>query len=133
VAKQSRAGFLSTLCSFTALLVNTRISQTRSTARLESELLMSHVVNSHATPDLLESQFKRSVPTKNLLFVLALFQLGLTTCYSLVERRLRGEPTAYIVGKKEFWKFEFVVSPATLIPRPDTETVPLLSHFPPLV
>lgn len=39
----------------------------------------------------------------------------------LVRRRGRGEPLAYILGKKEFYKYEFVVSPAVLIPRPETE------------
>lgn len=42
---------------------------------------------------------------------------------SCVERRVRGEPTAYILGQRQFWGFDFAVSPATLIPRPDTETV----------
>jgi len=39
----------------------------------------------------------------------------------LLQRRLVGEPIAYIVGFKEFWSLPFKVSPATLIPRPDTE------------
>lgn len=41
----------------------------------------------------------------------------------LVERRLAGECTAYILGRKEFWGLEFTVSPAVLVPRPDTETL----------
>lgn len=36
-------------------------------------------------------------------------------------RRLAGEPMAYITGTKEFWSMEFMVSPATLVPRPETE------------
>jgi len=43
------------------------------------------------------------------------------------ERRRRREPTAYILGVREFWSLEFVVSPATLIPRPDSETVVALA------
>lgn len=39
----------------------------------------------------------------------------------LVERRLAGEPIAYIVGEREFWSLPLKVSSATLIPRPDTE------------
>ncbi len=39
----------------------------------------------------------------------------------LVRRRLRHEPVAYITGQKEFWSLNFAVSPAVLIPRPDTE------------
>lgn len=40
---------------------------------------------------------------------------------ALADRRLRGEPMAYILGRREFYEHEFVVDPATLIPRPETE------------
>jgi release factor glutamine methyltransferase len=39
----------------------------------------------------------------------------------LFERRLRGEPVAYLLGEREFYGLSFKVSPATLIPRPETE------------
>lgn len=39
------------------------------------------------------------------------------------KRRLQGEPVAYIVGRKEFWGLALHVSPATLVPRPETEAV----------
>jgi release factor glutamine methyltransferase len=42
---------------------------------------------------------------------------------ALVERRMLREPVAHIVGRREFWSMEFRVSPATLIPRPDSETL----------
>ncbi len=38
-------------------------------------------------------------------------------------RRLQGEPIAYILGYREFFGMELMVTPATLIPRPDTETL----------
>ena len=38
-----------------------------------------------------------------------------------VARRRRGEPIAYITGRRAFWDFELSVSPAVLIPRPETE------------
>ncbi len=40
---------------------------------------------------------------------------------ALVARRARGEPLAYILGDKEFFGLSFQVTPATLIPRPETE------------
>ena len=43
--------------------------------------------------------------------------------FSFIERRLKGEPVAYITGKREFWSLEFFVAPCTLIPRADTETL----------
>lgn len=39
----------------------------------------------------------------------------------LLARRERGEPVAYLIGEREFWSLPLSVSPATLIPRPDTE------------
>ncbi len=39
----------------------------------------------------------------------------------LLARRQSGEPVAYLTGTREFWSMEFMVSPATLIPRPETE------------
>lgn len=39
----------------------------------------------------------------------------------LVSRRAAGEPVAYLTGRREFWSLELLVSPATLIPRPETE------------
>jgi len=41
----------------------------------------------------------------------------------LLNRRAGHEPLALIVGRREFWSLSFAVSPATLIPRPDTETL----------
>lgn len=40
---------------------------------------------------------------------------------TLLSRREQGEPIAYLVGEREFWSLSLSVSPATLIPRPDTE------------
>lgn len=40
---------------------------------------------------------------------------------ALVRRRARREPTAYITGEREFWSLPLTVTPAVLIPRPDTE------------
>ena len=40
---------------------------------------------------------------------------------ALFTRRLAGEPIAHILGSRDFWSLTLAVSPASLIPRPDTE------------
>jgi release factor glutamine methyltransferase len=45
------------------------------------------------------------------------------TMRSLTARRVRREPMAYILGEREFWGLSFKVSPAVLVPRPDSETL----------
>ncbi|MDB4231850.1 peptide chain release factor N(5)-glutamine methyltransferase [Candidatus Pelagibacter sp.] len=42
---------------------------------------------------------------------------------SLIERRKKSEPIAYLINKKEFWKDEFFVNKDVLIPRPDSELI----------
>lgn len=78
------------------------------TARLDTEILLGHVLGvarSHllAWPE-------RQVPADTLARFEQLFQ-----------RRLRGEPIAYLVGTKEFWSLALRVNASVLIPRPDTE------------
>lgn len=41
----------------------------------------------------------------------------------LVRRRMRDEPVAYLTGRREFMALDFLVTPATLIPRPETEVL----------
>jgi release factor glutamine methyltransferase len=53
---------------------------------------------------------------------------------ALICRRASGEPLQYLTGHQEFWKADFLVSPAVLIPRPETEHVvevvlDLVHHF----
>jgi release factor glutamine methyltransferase len=43
--------------------------------------------------------------------------------FQLIDRRIAGECTAYILGRKEFRGLDFLVNPAVLVPRPDTETL----------
>jgi release factor glutamine methyltransferase len=80
------------------------------TPRLEAEILLSHCLKKprdflyhHDHNHLTEHQK-------------AIFQ-------KYVQRRLKGEPIAYITGFKEFWSHPFKVTPNTLIPRPETETL----------
>ena len=42
---------------------------------------------------------------------------------ALIERRAAGEPAAYLLGHREFWSLDLKVTPAVLIPRPDTEVL----------
>jgi release factor glutamine methyltransferase len=46
-----------------------------------------------------------------------------TTFEALARRRRDGEPVAYLTGSREFWGLPLAVSPAVLIPRPETETL----------
>lgn len=66
------------------------------------------------------------VTGKNRTFLLAFGETALTDVQlqrldALLLRRRAGEPIAYLVGTREFWSLPLAVSPATLIPRPDTE------------
>ena len=66
------------------------------------------------------------VTGKGRTFILAFGETVLTEAQcqrldTLLERRQRGEPVAHLTGVREFWSLPLFVSPATLIPRPDTE------------
>ena len=80
----------------------------RGDARLDSETLLMHVLGRdraylYAHPEL----------------ELSCRELG--AYYDLLERRANGEPLQYITGRQEFWGLDLLVSPAVLIPRPETE------------
>jgi len=49
----------------------------------------------------------------------------------LIARRMKNEPIAYILGKKEFWSEDFIINNSTLVPRPETELLiyKLVSYF----
>ncbi|HWX76223.1 MAG TPA: peptide chain release factor N(5)-glutamine methyltransferase [Candidatus Acidoferrales bacterium] len=83
-------------------------------ARLDAEVLLGYVLNAERTD----------------------IYLGMeSTCNDndekgfreLLMRRAKGEPIAYITGRKEFWSLDFVVTPDVLIPRPETELLVELS------
>ena len=66
------------------------------------------------------------VTGKKRTFILAFGETRLsdaeqTQLDHLLARRINGEPVAYLTGTREFWSLPLAVSPATLIPRPDTE------------
>ncbi len=76
--------------------------------RLDAELLLAHVLGSDRVR--LRAHGDAPLPPD----AAAAFE-------ALVARRLRGEPVAYLLGRRGFWRFELEVTPDTLIPRPETE------------
>ncbi|MFH0847021.1 MAG: peptide chain release factor N(5)-glutamine methyltransferase [Chloroflexota bacterium] len=79
-------------------------------ATLEAEVLLRHALGIDRVMLFLE--LNRQITAKE------------TAEFSeLIERRFQGEPVAYITGHKEFYGLDFQVSPAVLIPRPETETL----------
>lgn len=77
-------------------------------ARLEAQLLLAHLLDKPRAylathPEVsLDANHARAFDT-------------------LISRRAQGEPVAYILGYREFYGLKFMVSPAVLIPRPETE------------
>lgn len=81
-----------------------------SSPRLEAEVLLASVLGCRRLD--LYTHFDRPLMDNEL-----------SAYREAISRRRSGEPTAYIVGKKEFWSLEFDVDPRVLIPRPETETL----------
>jgi release factor glutamine methyltransferase len=84
------------------------------TAQLDAEVLLAHALGKtrshlHAWPEKLLSAEQQSQ-----------FQ-------QLLQARTRGEPVAYLTGQREFWSLPLGLTPATLIPRPETETLVALA------
>lgn len=78
------------------------------TPALDTEMLLSHCLQQSRT--YLFTWPERSVPEDTEQQFLR-----------LLARRQEGEPIAYLTGKRGFWSIDLAVSPATLIPRPETE------------
>lgn len=96
--------------SFIKQLLDAAIGQlaNSATARLDAKILLAHVLK------------------KSRAFLHAHPEYELSTAEQqdfkqLLQRRLNGEPVAYITGKQEFWSLPFIVNEHTLIPRPETE------------
>ena len=77
---------------------------------LDSEILLSKSINKEKKYIILNP--KKTLSNKQL-----------NTFNNLIDRRKKGEPIAYLINKKEFWKYEFYVNKNVLIPRPDSELI----------
>ena len=87
-----------------------RLCATSDTARLDAELLMAHVLGVSRSQLLLLRMRDEAAP----------HAAGFDR---LVERRAAHEPVAHLLGVQEFFGLEFAVTPDTLIPRGDSETI----------
>ncbi|HBL35400.1 MAG TPA: peptide chain release factor N(5)-glutamine methyltransferase, partial [Firmicutes bacterium] len=77
-------------------------------ARLEAELLMAHLL----ATDRLRLYTDGDRPLNSV---------EISGYKDLIRQRLSGQPLAYITGNKSFLSWEFRVTPAVLVPRPETE------------
>lgn len=100
--------------SIAAIMRNAPVDQ------LEARILLGHVTQLSRVQ--LITQSGRVLSTEEAQQLARLF-----------ERRLAGEPIAYLIGEREFYGLSFQVNPAVLIPRPDTELLVelALQHLPP--
>ena len=92
-----------------------QLSETSDTARLDAELLMAEAL--HIDRDrLILSPPDRDIPKR---------------FWSMVKRRSKGEPVAYITGRRAFWNIDLHVGPGVLVPRPDSEVLiaSAIEHF----
>ena len=90
------------------------------TPRLDAEVLLRHVTGS--TPTGLIAGADRPLAADDM-----------RRLDELIAHRKRGEPIAYLTGEREFWSLRLKVTPATLIPRPETELLveKALARIPP--
>lgn len=86
----------------------TGLSGISDSARLDTELLLAHVLKQSRT--WLHTWPEKTLTTEQ--------QQEFTR---LLSRRMNGEPIAHIIGEQEFWSMKLKVTPDTLIPRADTE------------
>ena len=77
-------------------------------AKLDSEILMSSIIGKERTFILLNQN--KNVDKNHF-----------DKFKRLIDQRSKGEPIAYLIGKKDFWNYEFKINKDVLIPRPDSE------------
>ena len=89
---------------------NIFISNNINTAQLDARLLLQHATNTTREDFILKAEQTIKQNHYDLL-------------QSYIKRRISGEPISRIIGSREFYGLEFKISPNTLDPRPDTETL----------
>ena len=85
-----------------------RLAGITPSAAIDAELLLAHVLGCSRTA-------LAARPEQ------ALTRAQLQALAGLAERRLGGEPVAYLIGHREFWSLDLEVTPGVLVPRPETE------------
>ena len=85
-----------------------RLEAESDSARLDAELLLARAID-------MPRSYLFAHPDEPL------DELAVGRFREALDRRLAGEPMAYITGRREFWSLELMVTPATLVPRPETE------------
>ena len=85
-----------------------KLSKTSPSPKLDAEVLLSHCLGFSKTELLLKRDYE--VPADKEAWL-----------RDATNRRATGLPVAYITGHKEFYSYDFIVSPDVLIPKPDTE------------
>ncbi len=91
-----------------ALLSASENPAVRATPSLDISIIIEDILSFSKTRQLLNKDYE--IPAEKLLKL-----------QEAVEKRLTGLPVAYITGHKEFYGYDFYVSPTVLIPKPDTE------------
>ncbi len=100
------------------MIINTAINQAFlklkkskvKSALLDSEILMSKAIEKNREYIALNSN--KELDKKHYEYY-----------KELISNRIKGKPIAYIIGKKQFWNYEFDLNEKVLIPRPDTELI----------
>lgn len=98
----------------------TALASASPTARLDAEVLVRHATGLDRAALIARDDQHLTVSQE-------------THLRQLLARRQQGEPIAYLVGSREFWSMDLMVTPDVLIPRPETEHLveEALQHLPP--
>jgi len=96
-----------------------QLSEISESAKLDAEVLLCHILKK-------DRSYLISWPEKEIS------DSQLEQFQQLIKQRSQGHPIAHLIQQKEFWSLDLIVSPDTLIPRPETELIveQVLNYFP---